>query len=379
MNVLYVIDSLAPGGAERSLAALAWEYPARGVHLDVAYFHEVPGLQEELRAAGAQLFPLRVSGVPARIADARRTILERKPDLIHTTLFESDVVGRIAGRAAGVPVVGSLVNPEYGQLQLTDRNLKPWKVRLVQAVDIVTSRLVTRFHAPSAYVADVMARALAIRRSRIDVVPRGRGPRRLGERTPERRVAARAALELEPDRPLVLAAARQEYQKGLDLLLRAVPLLLRTTPDAVVVIAGRPGRQSSLLRSMIDEMQLSDAVRLLGARDDVPDLLCAADAFVCPSRWEGFGGAVIEAMALGAPVVSFDIPAVREVLGDERQGLIVTPGSPDALAEAISFTLGERHATAERVARARQRFLDRFTVSAVADGMISFYQRALSA
>jgi glycosyltransferase involved in cell wall biosynthesis len=354
LHVLYVIDSLVPGGAERSLAALAWQYRARGLRLSVAYLHGRPGLQSELVAAGNELFPLQASGFPGWIREARQVARDLRPDLLHTTLFQADLVGRVAGAAARVPVVSSLVNPEYGKEQLADRNLRAWKVRAAQAVDVVVPR------------------------SRIDVVPRGRDPKHLGARTAERTAAARVTLEVDRDRPIVVAVARQEFQKGLDLLLRAMPHVLKESPDLALMVAGRPGRLTPVLHAQIAELGITDAVRFLGVRTDVSDLLCAADVFVCPSRWEGFGGALIEAMALRAPVVAFDIPAIREVLGDETHAMIVRPGSPEALASGIASTLLDRVAAGERVERARQRFLDRFTVSAVADGMISFYERALS-
>ncbi len=378
MHVLYLIDSLVPGGAERSLAALAWEYRARGLRLSVAFLHGRPGLQSELLAAGSELFPLQASGFPGWIREARLVARDLKPDLLHTTLFQADLVGRVAGAAARVPVVSSLVNPEYGKEQLADRNLTAWKVRAAQAVDVVTARAVTRFHSLSAYVADLMAPRLLVPRTRIDVVPRGRDPEHLGERTPERAAAARDTLEVDRSRPIVVAVARQEFQKGLDLLLRAMPHLLKEVPDLALMVAGRPGRLTPVLHAQIAELGITDAVRFLGVRTDVADLLCAADAFVCPSRWEGFGGALIEAMALRAPVVAFDIPAIREVLGDEAHAMIVRPGSPEALAQGIASTLQDRVAATARVERAHRRFLDHFTVSAVADGMISFYERALA-
>jgi glycosyltransferase involved in cell wall biosynthesis len=378
VHVLYLIDSLVPGGAERSLAALAWEYRQRGLRLSVAYLHGRPGLQTELLAAGSELFPLHASGFPGWIAEARSVARTLRPDLIHTTLFQADVVGRVAGLAARVPVVSSLVNPEYGREQLADRNLRAWKVRAVQAVDVVTARNVARFHSLSAYVADLMAPRLLVPRSRIDVVPRGRDPEHLGERTPERAAEARASVEIDGETPLVVAVARQEYQKGLDLLLSAMPHLLKEAPDTMLLVAGRPGRLTPVLHAQIAELGIADAVRFLGVRTDVSDLLCSADAFVCPSRWEGFGGALIEAMALRAPVIAFDIPAIREVLGDETHAEIVRPRSPEALAQGIASTLHDRGAARDRAERARLRFLDRFTVAAVADGMISFYERALS-
>src|SRR5438132_1164237 len=120
MHVLYLIDSLhAGGGAEESLAALAPKLVARGATLDVAYLRERAGLQARLAQAGATVFSLAGWGGRAGwIRRARKLIHIRRPDLIHTTLFESDVVGRVAARMSGLPVVSSLVNVAYGSEQM---------------------------------------------------------------------------------------------------------------------------------------------------------------------------------------------------------------------------------------------------------------------
>src|SRR5256885_15159329 len=114
MRVLYVIDSLGPGGAEASLVALARLYPARGVELEVAYLQDRPGLQEALAATGARLTPL--AGPGGRHGWVRRAAAlarDRRPDLVHTTLFEADIAGRLAGASARVPIVSSIVNVGY--------------------------------------------------------------------------------------------------------------------------------------------------------------------------------------------------------------------------------------------------------------------------
>jgi len=213
-------------------------------------------------------------------------------------------------------------------------------------------------------------------RERIQVVPRGRDPVALGTRTPARRAAARATLGLEPDTPLVLAAARHEHQKGLDVLLAAFPAVAQAVPGARLAIAGRTGNQTPRLRAAADAPGLGPAVSLLGARRDVAELLCAADVFVVPSRWEGFGGVLLEAMALEASIVASDLPAVREAVDDTA--LLVPPERPAELAAAVTATLADPAAAASRGRRARERFLAGFTVDRVADAMADLYRRALA-
>ncbi len=379
MHLLYFINSLAAGGAESSLAALAGHYAARGIRLDVAYLNDRPGLQAELEQAGATLFCLSGSG--GRLGWLRRGIRlarARRPDLIHTTLFEADLVGRIAGAALRIPVVSSLVNTAYGAEQLDDPGLRSWRVRGALLADAATARAVTRFHAVSTHVADVMSERLRIPSDRIDAVPRGRDPSRLGARTPERAARARMRLGVDPAQKLVLAAARQERQKGLDILIKAFPAILESLPSARLVIAGREGGQTPVLEAAVHRLGLEGAIDLLGPRSDLPDLLCAADVFVFPSRWEGLPGAVLEAMALEAPIVASDIPPVREAVADRETALLVPVEAPDALASAVIEALDHPVETAERARRARARFLERFTIDRIAEDMIAFYERTLS-
>lgn len=377
MYVLYVIDSLLAGGAERSLAALAPLYPRRGIRLDVAYLHDRPGVQRELESAGATMLSVAGPGGRAgRLRRMRHLVTSRRPDLVHTTLFEADVAGRVAARLAGTPVVSSLVNDAYGPAHLDDPTLSAWKVRGAQLLDAATARLAVRMHAVSRRVADVMVHRLRYPRQRVDVVPRGRDPDVLGRRTEARRAQTRIRLAIPANVPLLLAVARQEHQKGLDVLVQAFRLVRRGLPAARLLVAGRDGSQTPQLRDMVRELSLNDAVTFLGARDDVPDLLCAADAFVLPSRREGLPGSVVEAMALEVPIVASDLPEVRELVND-ASAVLVPPGSPEALAVQLERVLGDPREAGTRVQRAAVAFRDRFTVERVVDQMHAFYVRAL--
>jgi glycosyltransferase involved in cell wall biosynthesis len=377
VHVLYLIDSLIAGGAERSLAALAPHYARLGVRLDVAYLYERDNVWlPALRAAGAETVSLAGGG--GRLGLIRRSarlLRERRPDVLHTTLFDADVTGRVASIGTRVPVVCSLVNAAYGPEQLADPALARWKVRAAQLVDLTTARRVTRFHAVSESVADAMAPRLKIPRTRIDVIPRGRDPEALGEPTPARRAAVRAALGAGPHDCLLLAVGRHEYQKGFDVLLHALAAVRDARPEVRLLLAGRTGAATAALEQLVASLGLGGAVELLGFRSDVADLLCAADAFVSASRWEGSPGGVLEAMALEAPIVATDIAPVREVLGDSGGAVLVPVDDAKALAAAVTAVLGDPR-TGDRARAARERFRERYTIDRVAEQMVALYERA---
>jgi glycosyltransferase involved in cell wall biosynthesis len=375
LHVVHVIDSLAPGGAETSLAAMAPSLVRRGVRLEVIALKACPGLQAELRDGGAAVTELQ-GGRLTSWRQLRALLQQRRPALVHTTLFEADLAGRIAARVLGIPVVSTLANDSYGTPHRAEQRARPLRLRAAHLSDAATARFAVRLHALSAHVADVMARRLRYPRSQIDVVARGRDPDALGSWTPERRARIRERLGVSPDERLMIAVARQENQKGLDVLIDAVPRVLAELPSTRVVVAGRVGNATASLRRQLGRIDGAHRVEFLGARSDVADLLCASDVFVLPSRREGFGGAILEAMALECPIIVSDLPSIREVV-DDSTAVFVPPDDADALGAAVVRTLSTGDHTRQRAIAARRRFLERFTVDTIADQMLRFYCRAL--
>jgi glycosyltransferase involved in cell wall biosynthesis len=377
VRVLHVIDSLGRAGAEQSLVATAPHLLDSGIDLHVAYLVERDGLRQELEATGVPVHSL--ADGRGRASLIRRTadeVARVRPDVVHTTLFEADLAGRLAAFRRRVPCISSLVNVAYGRTE--SAGLPRARLRAAQAADAATGRLVTHWHALTRHVAQVMSRRLLIPPHRIEVIPRGRDARALGRRTAQRRAAVRTRLGVDPDTPLVLAVGRQERQKGLDLLLEAVPELARRHPDLRVLVAGRQGGASAELDGRRKQLSVADVVQFLGVRDDVPDLMAAADVLAFPSRWEGAGGTVLEAMALGCPLVVTDHPVLREAL-DGRSALLVPAESPEALGTAILSTLDDPDAAAARAEVARHRFLADFTVEVSAARTAEMYRRVAAA
>ncbi len=377
MKVLMMLDSLVPGGTERSTVALLPYLIKRGVEVEMATLHDRPGLQDEVAAADVPLHVLADGG--GRIGWVRRThelIGDRRPDLVHTSLFEADLCGRIAAGGRRVPVVSSLASESYGSAHLGDPDLAMIKVRSSQALDAITARLTRRLHAVSNHVAEAMARNLRYPRNRIDVVYRGRSVA-LADADPSfNPITLRAELGVDERARVVLAVARHEQPKGLDRLIEAFPAVQDAVEDAVLVIAGRDGHHTPVLHRAVEQADIASSVFFLGDRSDVGHLLRLCDTFVLPSRREGMPGALIEAMAAGAPAVATDLPQIREVVPD-GEALLADCEQPDRLAAAIVASLTDGAAAGERVARAEKRFRCSFTLDQSADGMVEFYERAL--
>jgi glycosyltransferase involved in cell wall biosynthesis len=375
LRVLQAIDSLARAGAEQSLATLAPHLVADGIDLHVAYLIERDGLRGQIEEAGVPVVSLASPRAGRRAWLARMSDLvgELQPDVVHTTLFEADLAGRRAAARHGVPSVSSFVNTTYDPGQAGRDNVSRVRLRAAQAVDAYTARRVARFHAVTEHVAQVMSRRLFIPRSKVEVIPRGREDAALGRRTADRRARARKRLGVDPGAPLVVAVGRQEPQKGLDVLLGAVPVVRARHPGLRVLVAGREGRASPALRDAMRAGDIAGTVTFLGMRDDVPDLLAAADVFAFPSRSEGAGGTLLEAMALEAPIVTSDLATLHQTV-DDSVALLVRPDDARALAAGIVAVLDDPAAATARASAGRARFEAEFTIGSGARRMARLYE-----
>jgi glycosyltransferase involved in cell wall biosynthesis len=376
MKVLFLINGLGTGGAERSLAEMLPALVDAGIRPVVAcLYRRAEGVEAEVVAAGFDVRFVEGRRLLSRIGPLRRLIREERPALVHSTIFDANVVGRLAAAGSGVPVLSSLVNVTYGPERLRDPNIRASRLAAVRLIDGWTARhLTAHFHAITHAVKRSAVAALRLDPDRISVIERGRDPARLGRPGSTRRREARRRLGLEDDHEVVLSVGRQEYQKGQRYLLEAVGRLAPQRPRLVALVAGRQGQASAELDRLRDRPGLRERVRFLGHRRDVPDILAAADVFALPSLFEGLGGVLIEAMALEVPIVASDLPAVREVV-EGRAAMLASPAAPGDLASAIARLLDDR-AVARDVGRAgREIFERRFTLERSAVRMIELYRR----
>ncbi|TCK20883.1 glycosyltransferase [Pseudonocardia endophytica] len=323
-RVLQVINEMGAGGAERVAAELArgpWTscvVSSGGVRAD------------ELAADGVDVRPMRMArrsplAMVRSVRDLRRAVRGFDPDVV---LAHNVLVGIVAWLA----------------LHLMRR--RPPLVTVFHGVAADDYASAARILSRTSDVVVAVSEAIARRLTAAGL----RGPRltviRNAVPAPEHRErdAARRALDLPVGTDVVLCAARMVEQKRHDVLLRAWDQM---PADAVLLLAG-----DGPLRAGLEESadHLGDRVRFLGTRDDVPELLSAADACVLTSDWEGLPMVVLESMAAGRPMVATDVDGVREALGDGA-GVLVPAGDPGAVARGLRDVLDDA-GKRDRVVRA---------------------------
>lgn len=380
LRVLHVINALGlGGGAEHSLAIMLPMLRERGIESDVAVLTQrSKGLEHSVREAGFDVTVLP-GRMPQQIRSLRKLVQRTNIDVVHCTLFEASLVSRLALVGVGLPLINSFVNTSYDPYRLSALKLTPWKIRAVRLVDRLTARRIDAAHTITRAVGTEVAEVLRAPRTRITVIPRGRDSSDLGSPSIERRVAVRRSLGIGDTVPVVLNVGRQDSQKAQAALVEAFAEVRSALPDAVLLIAGREGDASPSIENALRRLPDGSAVRLLGHRDDVPDLLASADVFAFPSHYEGLGCSLLEAFALGVPVVGSDAAAIAEVLEDGALGVIVPRGDVSALGTALVDLLGDSVRRQRLSNLSHDRFAERYELDVVADATADFYRQVVAA
>jgi glycosyltransferase involved in cell wall biosynthesis len=278
-------------------------------------------------AAGADFRPAGISAGVAPAADARAVLQLGRAlagaDLVHAHGLRAGLVAAAARRTArlrAVPLVLTLHNALLEDGGPLDGLLRRVERTTIRAADLVL-----------AVSGDLAANALRAGARDVRVIPVMAPPRRPPHRT---RNEVRAELGLPDGRPLVVAIGRLHPQKGYDVLLDAVGRWTGTEPTPLVAIAGN-GPLHDELAARIRAERLP--VILLGRRDDVADLLGAADVCVLPSRWEGSPLIAQEALRAGTPLVATRAGGIPELVGNGAA--LVPVGDADALAATLTSVL----------------------------------------
>jgi glycosyltransferase involved in cell wall biosynthesis len=183
-------------------------------------------------------------------------------------------------------------------------------------------------------------------------------------------VEARADVTVNPR--LVLCVAKYRYEKGLDILLHAWKIVQARVKGTQLILVGG-GPLQGQLEAMISDLGLTETVRLAGFRNDVPELLGQVDVFVLSSHYEGMSNALLEAMAAGLPCVATEVSGNEENIVNGQSGLLVPPGNPEALAEALILVLTQPGLARTLGRAARARVLDHYDRQALMQELVDLY------
>jgi len=353
LSILQVITQRRYSGAERICLALCEELQRRG-HRVTLLCKPNGNMPEIARAAGIDARTPAISGklnllAPRRIATVAREV---QADIIHTHLSTAGLWGSLAGRLAGIPTVAHVhAMNSKGCYQFADR--------------IVTCSIGVKNHLLTQ----------GIREQAVRVAYNGIDLRRFEGLPDPGRV--RAELGIPAEAPIVVCVAHLSPKKGQEFLIRAVALLSERWPELRCLLVGE-GAMGEQLRGIAAELGVGERIYLLGFRPDATAIVNAAEVAVLPSvAKEGLGLVLVEAALLEKPTVASDAPGIDEALQDGISGLLVPPGDPQRLAEALNRLLGDAELRRRMGQAGRQRALEVFTIPAMTEAVEAVYRELL--
>lgn len=374
IRVLHVIDSLQTGGAERSLLEFTSRLNRDRINPLICSIYPGNQLADQFTAVGVEFRQLNLHAKYGLLRGVRRVaqlIKTENIDLLHTSLFRAGQIGRVASWWTKRPVISSFTNTPYSQARRQwDPAAKGWRHSIVHRLDRATSRLPTAFHSVSDSVAHQNCRDLHIDQKRVKTVYRGRDLEKFRERPTDEKKDLRSALGVN-GAPTILNIGRLVPQKGQQLAIEMMARLQTTHPNATLLIAGS-GPDEKKLQRMVRDKNLEDRIKLLGHREDIPQLLAIADAFVFPSHYEGLPGAIVEAMLAGTPIACSRIPMHEEFIFDNENGLLFPPADVLGMARATAALLDDPDNGQRLATKARQQAREQFDIEVVVRQMEDF-------
>jgi sugar transferase (PEP-CTERM/EpsH1 system associated) len=367
VRILHVLDSLGRGGTELVSATLIEQTGAHFQHAICSLSGSAPPLNSVAARVPTNFLAKRRGhdwGLALRIARLCRRL---RPHLVHARNWGTmDAV--VGARLARVPVV---IHSEHGR-DINDLDgLRPARLRARRLLSPFVDMHVT----VSADLQRWLLEHVHVRPEKVRVVPNGVDTARF--KPPAERDRLRQQHGYGPTDLLFGAVGRLTPVKDYRSLLEAFDQLSRRDRDGRLLIVG-DGPDQPALEAEVRQRGLSDRVRLAGFHADVAPWLGMLDVFVQPSLMEGMSNSVLEAMAVGVPVVATAVGGTPEVVEHQVTGLLVPPATPAALHDAMAFYGADRDTRAAHAAAGRERATTRFPLGNMIAGYSAVYRDALA-
>tara|TARA_R100000935_G_scaffold9921_3_gene19905 strand:- start:2469 stop:3611 length:1143 start_codon:yes stop_codon:yes gene_type:complete len=337
-KVLYLIDTLEVGGAETSILEIASRL--KNWVPVVVCFYTGESLKPRYEKAGIRVYSLNIKAKYGFLQGKRKLqkILEiENPDLVHATLFRAEFISRITVPKYKIPLINSFVNDSYAKERYELMNFRQrFILNLYKNVDRRTAKKVSKFMSITKAIVLNNSKALEIDADKVKIIYRGRNIEAFKNKINLNEIEKLKITY--GNNPVILTVSRLLIRKGYSEALHAIKIVIKNYPNLKYLIAGE-GHDRSKFEDLIKKLNLENNVFLLGNRNDIPTLLHFSNIFLFPSHYEGQGGALVEAMILGKPIIASKIPVIMESVQDHVSALLYEPKNIKDLSEKIIFGL----------------------------------------
>jgi glycosyltransferase involved in cell wall biosynthesis/2-polyprenyl-3-methyl-5-hydroxy-6-metoxy-1,4-benzoquinol methylase len=371
IKIMYLYESLHRAGAEQLLVTILKNLDRSRFYPIVYCLGDKGSLAQEIEATGVSVTSLNKKIHILNLAiiyDLMRILKWERPDILHTNLFFPNVFGRVASKLSGLKsVVTTLHNPDY-----TYENNGRLTFRLRKTIDKYSAELSkTRFIAVSDAVKKDFERNLNFKD--IKVIRNFIDTSRFKTKDLNLVAQKRKELGFKEDDIVIANVGRLHPQKGQIHLIEAFDLVHKHNPKCRLLIVGS-GALDADLKERVENLRLKESVIFLKDRSDVPEIMCACDIFAFPSLYEGFGIALVEAMACGLAVVASDLEVFRDILTPGSDAILTEKANPQELAKNISKLVDDEKLRKYLGRNAREKALGLFDATRHVRELEDFYQ-----
>lgn len=346
------------GGAERYAYWLVCELAKRGWDIRVITVVDDEMLSNQLSQQGVPVLSLSVkSKADVQVWYKLEQIWkEKKPQILHTHLFHAGILGRLVGKKVGIPLI--LCH------QGGPENNRPIHRTII---DYGTSCFVTRYVVPCKAVGKILHRRERISLKKIDYIPNGIQPPQGCMKVGKDGIDKNFALPVK-----LVSVGRLVVEKAQWVMVRALHEMAMRNLDASLTIVGS-GPLQSQIENQIAQLNLAHRTYLPGYQDNPYDWLYKSDIFLLTSLWESLSLALMEAMAIGLPVIATATGGTPELITHLENGYLIPPNSPTALADAVEYLINHPEIAHTMGVNAQKHILDHYTIPKIADQLENYY------
>ncbi len=356
------------GGAEIYTRQILPLLQKSGWQPRVIVLTEGGSLLRELEKEGIQTIELglRTRDLSKGIRSLSQIWSDHPPEILHTHLYHAGILGRIVARNKGIQRV-------YVHQHGLERNRRVWRTLL----DRSSSHLVTQYVVTCQAVASQLHHRERIPSEKIRVIYNGVDFNQVESTIPEnfssKAMGAGISIPRQENSFWISSVGRLSAEKGQDILLEAIKLLDQKDLKVEVFLFGSGPFQETLAEKA-KKLEIEKQIHFVGFVDPVSRYLKEMDIFVQASRWEGLSLALLEAMALGLPVIATNTGGTAEVIQNHLSGILVQPEKPEQIAQTIALLMQDKKLRQTLAKSAKERIKNQFTIQHTLTQLINLYE-----
>ena len=372
--VIWMIDSLGPGGAEQLMPTILKNLKQAGFNIRICALQIRAGnpIASELERLGlpVDLIPIPNLRQPFNLVHILRYLRLHRPQLLHTQLEFADILGTLAAKILGIPSVSTVhtldVFPEkksaWGRMKLRWFLLGKFCDRVIAVSEK------TRLH---------YLQSGGLPPDKVITLYNGVDISRFKIMDATQTAKLKQELHLPLNSKIIITVAVLREPKGIQFMIRALPAILEQCPDVHYLIVG-DGEHGAALTDLVTALAIKNHVTFAGHRTDIPDLLACCDIFVLPTLKDALPTVLIEALAAERPIVASNVGGVPEIIENGVNGLLVPSGDPSKLAEACLKLLKDNEFSRQIVLAGNKTVQQRFNIGSQIEQLSKMYEELTS-